>query len=100
MQYLGNGFFGIWEKIFSGRRKTAKRERISSNNDMFRQKSRRICQCAPLRGVFLLDIFAGLQHIFREDGKSLGRIIDKHMGNRADESAVLQDRRAAHGCVK
>lgn len=52
---------------------------------------------APLYAALsCLNIFAGLQHIFREDGKSLGRIIDKHMGNRADESSILQDRRAAH----
>ena len=39
-----------------------------------------------------------IQHIFYENAVSRCRIVDQHVGHRADKLAVLDDRRAAHEC--
>lgn len=44
MQYLGNSFFGIWEKIFLGGRKTAKREMDSIKFVLFCKKISKACK--------------------------------------------------------
>ena len=38
--------------------------------------------------------------IFDEDAVAHGGVVDKAMGHRTDELAVLNDRRAGHLCVK
>ena len=40
----------------------------------------------------------GVQHIFNENAVSRGGIVDEHVRYRADELAVLNDRRARHEC--
>ena len=38
------------------------------------------------------------EHIFEEDSISRCRIVDQHVRHRADQLAVLNNRRAAHEC--
>ena len=41
-----------------------------------------------------------IQHIFNENAVARGRVVDKHVGHRADELAVLDEGAAAHECVQ
>ena len=40
----------------------------------------------------------GVQHILNKNSISRGGIVDEHVRNRADELAVLNDRRARYEC--
>lgn len=43
---------------------------------------------------------SGIQHIFNENAVAGCWVVDQDVGNRADEFAILNDRAAAHVCVK
>ena len=46
----------------------------------------------------LLWHLCGVEHIFNEYSVSRCWVVDKHVGDRAHELAVLDDRRAAQSC--
>ena len=43
---------------------------------------------------------SGVQHIFNENAVARGGIVDKNVGHRAHQLAVLDNRAAAHECVQ
>ena len=49
---------------------------------------------------FLRPLRRRVQHIFNEDAVTRGGVVDEDMGHGTDEFAVLNDRTAAHLCVK
>ena len=58
---------------------------------MIRKKAHIVC---------LFPLCRGVEHIFDEDAIAGGWVIDKDMGDGADEFAVLYNRRAGHADVK
>ena len=50
------------------------------------------------RRQFIASHLARIQHILDENSVSRGGIVYHNVGNRADELAILNDRRARHEC--
>lgn len=50
--------------------------------------------------LFLYHALCRFEHILSEDAVAAGGIVHQHVGDGADELAILYDRRAAHECVK
>ena len=49
--------------------------------------------------VSVILLYCCVQHIFGEDIVVGGGVVDQHVGHRADELAVLDNRRAGHECL-
>ena len=52
------------------------------------------------RGQYPCHLSRRVQHVFDKDPVAGIRIVDKDMGDGADELAILDDRRAGHADVK
>ncbi len=55
--------------------------------------------CVPFL-FYSQSLCSCVQHIFNENSVTGSRVIDQHMGDGADQFAVLDDGAAAHVCVK